>query len=83
MGLVEHNYMYPAVGEWQHGSYSSLNNIVRLQYALEDPESNTFSYTFNSLGLPVTQVSQAYDFNEPSGNPITATYYYYQGDIVP
>jgi hypothetical protein len=83
MGLVDGNSQWPNLGNWQNGNFSSNNLVVHLQYALEDPESNTFTYTVNALGLPTSQISQYYDFGVPGGEPITSIHYYYQGDVVP
>jgi hypothetical protein len=83
MGLINANQMYPGLGNWQDGTYCSNNNVIELKFALEDPESNTFEYVSNSIGLPTVQISQAYDFGEPTGSPITSIQYYYQGDVIP
>ena len=68
--------------QWVDGLYNSVNNPLSQNYCSEDPESETYSYTFNANNLPVTQTRNDYYFGVFE-NTFTSAKYYYQGDVLP
>lgn len=68
---------------WMISDYISDNNISSNSYQLEDPETSTKIYTYNSAGLPTVQTTQNYYNGAPDGLPYTSRLYYYQGDVIP
>ena len=68
---------------WICGDYYSDNNVTQQRYAPEDPESLTYFYNYNSLGLPIERVSQFNYLGVPEGGTSVNARYYYQGDVIP
>jgi hypothetical protein len=68
---------------WLNGEYTSINNISFQGYQIEDPETTQISYTYNSSGLPVVQMTQNYYNGTSEGVPYESFRYYYQGDVIP
>lgn len=67
---------------WINGHYNSVNNVLTEHYCSEDPESNTYNYTYNSHNLPNTRTSNYY-FRGVFENSKLSAIYYYQGDVIP
>jgi YD repeat-containing protein len=82
MALVEGKSIY-GNDPWINGSYSSVNNVAHIAYALEDPESAFVAYEYNGINRPMTQTHYPVSNGEPDGPGVVTAHYYYQGDIVP
>lgn len=61
---------------------SSTNNIATMNYANDDFENETYTYTYNSYNLPVTQTKSHFNGGVLQNTYVSAKYYY-QGDILP
>lgn len=68
--------------KWYRGVYSSDHNVDSETYDSEGGESTQFAYEFNTIGLPISLTHNNYSFGNFEGS-ITATLYYYQGDVIP
>jgi len=62
--------------------YNSVNNVVSIGYASEDPESSSITYAYNSLNLPVTGVIEDFYLGQSQGTRVYIKYYY-QGETIP
>ena len=67
---------------WIDGLYFSNNNPLSQNYCSEDPESEIYSYIYNSNNLPLTQTKDNYYLGVYENSIISAKYYY-QGDVLP
>lgn len=63
---------------WVESLYTSQNNVMTINYAAEDPESNQLAYEYNDLGLPTQQGNQGFYHGVPEGEAFIAAYYQYQ-----
>jgi hypothetical protein len=75
-------FSFVSNSSWINGHYNSVNNLLTQHYCSEDPESNTYNYTYNSHNLPNTRTSNYY-FRGVFENSKLSAIYYYQGDVIP
>ena len=64
------------------GEYNSINNVIRNDYGVGDPESEEYIIEYNSNDLPFRTTHKSYYHQTLESIRISALYYY-QGDVIP
>ncbi len=67
---------------WPYHHCISANNILTEKYCSEDPESEVYHYTYNTINLPKEQTRDNYYLGTYE-NTLFSAKYYYQGELLP